>query len=457
MKLISYFFLITTTWYLLQSCTPSQGKKTTDTTQISKEITEPILVLTGFGVEAESITLPELQKKFCAGEVYVLENSAERVKKVFSCNTASLKKLKNIREFAPLAKNSLLLVLLSESTPQFKALAIDSLYFFQNAEKYPLYAWSEAKEKFDFKQKITRFTLTGTTAVTRYMGRATDQYGTDWLLANILERVKGSDFLHISNEVSATEKCEYVPGMRFCMKTKHLEIFTKLGVNIVELTGNHNLDYGKEGYIKTYEWYKANGMQIFGGGLSVEDAYKPLILTLKDGKKIAMVGFNESCPVNECAGRRGNSVGAAAYDSLKVMQILQDLRKNPDISYIIASVQFDETDSYAPTKSQAKITKYLLDWGADFVYGSQAHQVQQVEFYKGKPIFHGFGNFLFDQIHRIGVRQGFFLHTYFYQGKMVQAVPIFTFTATERRPALANNEQIREIKKVIFLDKHLYQ
>jgi len=107
MKLISYFFLITTTWYLLQSCTPSQGKKTTDTTQISKEITEPILVLTGFGVEAESITLPELQKKFCAGEVYVLENSAERVKKVFSCNTASLKKLKNIREFAPLAKKQL--------------------------------------------------------------------------------------------------------------------------------------------------------------------------------------------------------------------------------------------------------------------------------------------------------------------------------------------------------------
>ena len=281
-------------------------------------------------------------------------------------------------------------------------------------------------------------------------------WATDWLIENILPAVKGSDFLHISNEVSAMDNCQYVPGMRFCMKTAHLETFKKLGVNIVELTGNHNLDYGKDAYIKTYKWYQTNDMKIFGGGLSPQQAYEPLILSLKDGSKIAMIGFNESCPVNECAGRRGNQVGAAPYDSLRVKESLEKLKQNKEISYIIASVQFNETDSYAPTKSQAKITKYLIDWGADFVYGSQAHQVQQVEFYKGKAIFHGFGNFLFDQIHRVGVRQGFFLHTYFYKGKIVQTQPVFTFTATERRPALANTEQVKEIKKVIYLDKNLY-
>lgn len=450
-KYISYLF-----WaYLLQSCAASQGENSKDSLQKPTEATQPLLALVGFGVEKNTISLKELKQQYCEGKIYVLEQIEPKVQEILGCKGGKI--LKKISDFAPLAKENILLCNLENTTPQFKALAIDEIDFFSNPEKYLLYLLGTNKETFDASKQLTRFTFTGTTALTRYMGKATDQNGTDWLIENILPTLKGSDFLHISNEVSALNNCQYVPGMRFCMKTAHLETFKKLGVNVVELTGNHNLDYGKDAYIKTYEWYKQNQMQIFGGGLSPQEAYTPLILSLKDGSKIALIGFNESCPVNECAGRRGNQVGAAPYDSLKVKQIIENLKQNKNISYIVASVQFNETDSYAPTKSQAKITKYLIDWGADFVYGSQAHQVQQVEFYKGKPIFHGFGNFLFDQIHRIGVRQGFFLHTYFYKGKIVQAVPIFTFTATERRPALANAEQIKEIKKVIFLDKNLYQ
>jgi poly-gamma-glutamate capsule biosynthesis protein CapA/YwtB (metallophosphatase superfamily) len=439
---------------IIYACSFSQGETQKDTIQTPKTENQALLVLTGFGSEQTNVSLQELKQLYCEGKIYVLETIEAPLKEIFDCNSSKI--LKKVSDFAPLAKENFLLCNLENATPQFKALSVDGINFFNNSAKYPLYLLGTDKETFNFSEKITRFTLTGTTALTRYMGKATDQNGIDWLLENILPAVKGGDFLHISNEVSALDNCQYVPGMRFCMKTAHLETFRKLGVNIVELTGNHNLDYGKDAYIKTYEWYQANGMKTFGGGLSPEQAYEPLVLQLKDGSKIAMIGFNESCPVNECAGRRGNQVGAAPYDSLRVKQILENLKKDKEISYIIASVQFDETDSYAPTKSQAKITKYLIDWGADFVYGSQAHQVQQVEFYKGKPIFHGFGNFLFDQIHRLGVRQGFFLHTYFYKGKMVQAVPVFTFTAIERRPALATAEQIKEIKKSIFLDKNLY-
>ncbi|GAB4124969.1 MAG: hypothetical protein OHK0045_08120 [Raineya sp.] len=452
-KYFLYLYLL----HLLQSCATSQGEHTSkDSSQLAlKEETQALLVLTGFGVEKENISLQELKKQHCEGKIYVLEQIEPKVKEVLGCGGGKV--LKKISDFAPLAKDGILLCNLENATPQFKAIAVDNIDFFSNPSKYPLYLLGTNKEVFDATKQLTRFTFTGTTALTRYMGKATDQNGTDWLIEKILPAIKGSDFLHISNEVSAMDNCQYVPGMRFCMKTAHLETFKKLGVNVVELTGNHNLDYGKEAYVKTYQWYQQNQIQIFGGGLSPEQAYQPLFITLKDGSKIALVGFNESCPVNECAGRRGNQVGAAPYDSLKVKQLLENLKQDKEISYIIASVQFNETDSYAPTKSQAKITKYLVDWGADFVYGSQAHQVQQVEFYKGKPIFHGFGNFLFDQIHRIGVRQGFFLHCYFYKGKIVQTTPVFTFTATERRPALANTQQINEIKKVIFLDKNLYK
>jgi len=439
----------------LQSCTQSQGEQTGKLQQKIKEETTAILAVTGFGVDRTSISFEELKQRYCKGEVYVLEQSQKRINQVFTCKNTKI--LKDIKAFTSLAKDNILLVDLENAVPQFKALAIDSVDFFQTPEKYSLYALGEEKKKFDAKNTITKFTLTGTTAITRHMGRATSANGIDWLIANIVNEVKSSDILHVSNEVSAKDNCEYVSGMRFCMKTEHLETLNKLGVDLVELTGNHNLDHGKDPYTQTMQWYKSHNMQIFGGGLSPEEANRPLIITLKDGYKVAFVGFNESCPVRECAGKGGNMVGAAPYDSVRVAKVIKELKNNKDISYVIASVQFDETDSYSPTKSQAKITKYLIDCGADFVYGSQAHQVQQVQFYQGKPIFHGLGNFLFDQIHRLGVRQGFFLHNYFYKGKIVQSVPVFTFTALERRPALANEEEIKGIKKVIYLDSKLYQ
>jgi poly-gamma-glutamate synthesis protein (capsule biosynthesis protein) len=104
-----------------------------------------------------------------------------------------------------------------------------------------------------------------------------------------------------------------------------------------------------------------------------------------------------------------------------------------------------------------KICREWMDAGADVVYGSQAHQVQQIEFYKNKPIFYGLGNFLFDQVHRIGVRQGFFLHYYFYKGKLIQIQPVYTYTTDDRRPSIATKEQSSAIKKAIFKDEWLYK
>lgn len=455
MKIGNLIFLFIS-YVISVACTTTQGenKNTSKQAKPQKETTA-ILAVTGFGVEQTNITMQELKNKFCAGEVYVLEHLKNDMEKIWGC--PAKKTLKNAQDFASLAKNNLLLTDLENLTPQFKALQIDGIDFFENNEKYNFYLLGDAKKTFDFKQTITKFTLTGTTAVTRYMGQATDKNGMEWLIEHLLPKVKDSDYLHVSNEVSATDNCKYISGMKFCMKTEHLDIFRKLGVDIVELTGNHNLDYGKEAYISTMQWYKNNQMKVFGGGLNPEEAYEPMLLTIKEKYKIAFVGFNESCPVRECAGKGGNQVGAAFYDSLKVTQIIKKLKEDKSIAYVIASVQFNESDSYSPTKSQQRISKYLIDIGADFVYGSQAHQVQQIAFYKGKPIFYGLGNFLFDQIHRIGVRQGFFLHNYFYKGKIIQSVPVYTFTSTERRPALANEEEIKAIKKVIFLDKNLYK
>jgi poly-gamma-glutamate capsule biosynthesis protein CapA/YwtB (metallophosphatase superfamily) len=122
----------------------------------------------------------------------------------------------------------------------------------------------------------------------------------------------------------------------------------------------------------------------------------------------------------------------------------------------MVTVQFKEWDSAEPTPAQTRISRELIDAGADLVYGSQAHQLQKIEFYRGKPIFHGLGNLLFDQIHRIGVRQAFFLHHYFFDGRLVQSVPVFTYMSDDRQPTIATPEQAAEMRAIAFDGALLY-
>ncbi len=444
---------------IIIACTPSESKQTSTKYQqkiISNE-NNILFAVVGFASEQTNISLTELKKSYSENKIYVLESVKPQADVLFQGKNT--KTIKNLSDFSVLAKDNILIVDLSSLIPQFRALQVDNITFFddnntKNQLKYPLII--DKNTLFDYKNSITKFTLTGVTAVTRVTGMQTEKNGVKWLTEKLLPEFKYSDLTHISNEVSFIADCKLERGMKFCSKEAHFQSFLDLGADIVELTGNHNLDYGTKPYENSINLYKKNNIQTFGGGITPADAFKPLIITLKDNKKIAFVGYNELCPCAECADSP-KSMGAARYDSAKVKKIITELKKDAQIQYIFASVQFAESDNYFPTKAQEKVSRYLIDLGADFVYGSQAHNVQYVEMYKGKPIFHGLGNFMFDQIHRNAVRQGFFLHNYIYNGKVVQSFPVFTFTADDRQPSLANQEQVTAIKKAIYLDKWLYK
>lgn len=46
---------------------------------------------------------------------------------------------------------------------------------------------------------------------------------------------------------------------------------------------------------------------------------------------------------------------------------------------------------------QETLAKYWIDCGADAIIGTHPHVVQDIDFYKKKPIIYSLGNFLFDQ------------------------------------------------------------
>ena len=402
----------------------------------------PVLVLRGWMNPMAGISSSEISAGLHAGKIRVTADLHDWVSERFGIEAT----IQTLQGF-PLNSDSLLLLTTIDSTDgRWLACSVDGVQYFTQPTAYAMYAPSQ--HAFHYSTDITYYTHTGVTAITRQAGVVVQRYGMDEYLQNLLPYFEKPDLVHISNEVSAVDSCSYGRmKMSFATRTEHFDLLEKLGADIIELTGNHNLDFGEQAYLNSLSWYTEHGMSFFGGGASPDEAKKPLIRTLKDGSKVAWVGFNERCPCGECADR---DMGANRWDSLQAVQTIEYLRNQEKVQFIIACVQYGETDSYAPTRNQRRISHLLMDLGVDVMIGSQAHQPQEVAIYKDKMVFYGIGNFMFDQIHRIGVRQAFFLQCYFYRGKIVQYQPVFTFMGDDRIPQIATDEQREGIRKAVL-------
>ncbi len=403
----------------------------------------PLILMGSFLNDRSSFTQREIMDGLVSGFVAVTSDLPDVV--VAKWQLKAKPKVIDLRAFNQRNDTLVVLTTIDSVSNQFLSIAVDSINFFKNPKAYPL--WLKGGS-FSYDKNITSYIHTGVTAITRQTGVLLDRIPPEQYLNQIIGHFEKADLVHISNEVSLMDDCSYGSmRLQFATKRKHFDLIKMLGADIIELTGNHNLDFGKDPYMQSLMWYRENGMVYFGGGTNMDEAKLPLTMELQTGGKVAWIGYNELCPLGECAGK---GPGAMRYEKSIAQKTIDSLRNIVKADYIIACVQFGETDSYSPTSSQKRICQEIVDLGADVVMGSQAHQAQEIALHKGKPIFYGLGNFLFDQIHRKGVRQAFFLECYFYKGRIVQFHPVYTYMSDQRIPSPANDSQREEIRSAIL-------
>lgn len=280
---------------------------------------------------------------------------------------------------------------------------------------YPL-AYRSEHPNFD-AAKLTRILLSGVTAITRDTRIAFDDNGVDWAAEDIKAYTSRADFFHTSNEVSlyptcpTTEERTYGGGLSFCSKAEHFELFTQLGLDIVELSGNHNNDFGFQPYLDTLAWYADHNIQTVGGGATLEEARRPLILE-HNGNSVAWLSCNWVGPyyawVEESeTGTDAPRPGAAPCDRDWLRTTLAQLHVEHNL--VILTLQYWEFDQHPPTPQQRADFNLLAGWGADVVVGTQAHFPQTYAFAPGMGedesfVHFGLGNFYFDQEWWAGAR-----------------------------------------------------
>jgi len=315
------------------------------------------------------------------------------------------------------------LLSLERLSPRLRPLWLDDRPIWDQLDDYPLASYT-------FSRPL-RLTLSGVTALTRRTREALDANGIDWAAGGIQRYAQSADFFHMSSEVSFTDDCPNLANPNLlggssamCSREAHFGLFELLDTDIIELTGNHNNDYGYAPYEASLAWFQAREIRTIGGGLTPEQARQPLILE-QDGQRVGWIACNAVGPFYALAstGEAGGTRPGAAdcTDAAWLEATLEELRAQVDV--VVLTVQQAEYEEYTPTDAQRLQFRQWADWGADVVIGTAAHKPQTVEFYATRDarqafIHYGLGNLYFDQPFWGNMR--FFMDTlYIYEGRLL--------------------------------------
>lgn len=197
----------------------------------------------------------------------------------------------------------------------------------------------------------------------------------------------------------------------------HLDALGRAGFNVATLAGNHIFDAGISGIEDTIGALRAQGIETTGAGSNLTEAREPAIVT-RNGLRLGFLSFNcvgprESWASDQKAGcayveiithyELGHATPGGPPSRIftfvepKTLEQMQEdvehLRRDVDL----LTIALHKGLTHTPAKLamyERPLAKAAIEAGADIVVSHHGHILQGVEVYKGKPIYHGLGNFV---------------------------------------------------------------
>ncbi len=298
--------------------------------------------------------------------------------------------------------------------------------------------------------KLTTLALTGVTALVRATASTMEARGITYPAQDVGPLLQAADLTHISNEIPFAQNCpppdpspELYP---FCSDPRYIDLLEYVGTDIVELTGNHVLDYKKGALLYTLDLYRQRGWQFYASGADLSSARQPVRIE-HNGNRLAFIGCNRVGYNGEWA--TDTTPGAAPCDFDYLQSEIRSLRLDGYLP--VMTFQYFEYYQYEPTAQQAEEFGWIADSGAVIVSGSQAHHPQGFTISGSTFIHYGLGNLFFDQF---GFQQetelAFIDRHVFYQGRYL-GVELFTIRFVDyARPRFMNSEERSGFLSTVF-------
>ena len=309
-----------------------------------------------------------------------------------------------------------------------------------------LAAWTGPRTNRD-PARMTRVAVTGVTALTRGTAYQMELNGVAYPGQEVAALLRSADIAHVSHEVAFASDCPFpdpLGGTLFCARDSYLELLSGLGIDVIELTGNHVKDWGPENLARSIDMYEAAGMAVYGGGRDLAAAAVPALFS-HNGNRIAFVGCNPVGPAYAWA--TATAAGANPCGSGLAPQVAALVAEG---YLVIATLQESELYGYAPSAAQRGVFQALAEAGAVVVSGSQAHHVQGYDVSPKAVVHYGPGNLFFDQMMMPGTRQTVIDSYVFYDGRLVGVEIWAGLIENYARPRLMTAAERADLLRTLF-------
>jgi poly-gamma-glutamate synthesis protein (capsule biosynthesis protein) len=192
-------------------------------------------------------------------------------------------------------------------------------------------------------------------------------------------------------------------------------------VSVMSLANNHVMDAGPAGLASTIEILDEHGIRTVGAGVDLDAARAPVVLEPK-GVRTAFVAAASTFPAGIEAKRGRPGINPLRFHNHYYLAE-GDLEFNPGVMPEVMVIPWpQDIDAMKRAIGAAKevadvvvftvhwgepvrpvtvqdferdTTRLAIDAGADLVLCHHHHIVRGVAWYRGAPIFHGLGNFVF--------------------------------------------------------------
>jgi len=399
-----------------------------------------------FNTTTDDISLQEIQRRWQEGDrLYVSRLAADMLPTVLGkadLNVVTTRQLLYKFEMEP---DALGIIEFDKLNPRFKVLHVDGINVLDNqftGEDYPLAVsinavgnggsllaplLRPATQPYTNRDgdRLTTLVMTGVTAMSRGTAVRMEEKGYTYPAQVISSTLRAADITHVSNEVPFLDDCVANNGLNnlvLCSHTNYWAALDAIGTDIVGLSGNHVNDFGYDGAYRSIQFYRANGIPIYGSGLTVTEACTPLLWE-HNGNKFAFLASLAFDP--HTAWATSSEPGACYYYYYRPELVDHVRRLSEEVDIIAFELQYYETYNPYPTYEQVREFRELRDEGVHIVTGVQSHVPQAMEPYgedaPGGPgmISYGLGNLFFDQMWSWETRTELMARHVIYQGQLI--------------------------------------
>jgi hypothetical protein len=223
----------------------------------------------------------------------------------------------------------------------------------------------------------------------RQLGLALSTFDAPW---DGVRDTFGADDLTIINLECAPSPLGMAEDKQYTFRCdKGHEQMDAAGVDVANLGNNHAGDFGSEALLDGRARLTDAGIAPVGAGRDAREANMPAVFEIK-GWKIAVLGFGGVVPSAGWLAGADHPGVANGYDTASMVKAVRAADAHADL--VLVSIHWGKELDTKPRPGDVARAHALVDAGADAIFGHHAHRLQPLEFYRGRPIAYGLGNFV---------------------------------------------------------------